>query len=210
MLETIQSGALPARVREFYVFGSYARGANEPGDLDVIVVHDQPSEANEAAAQRNFERKGFSVIEKICKASAKFHADMRRPLRKPGEKIDILLAGKVDEVLGPSSKVNREDLVLLWSEANPDYRVKLEALGPNPTACRAPRDHIISLKRLHDSFATMECTVELVRNKNLLLTRLAIEDIDCNLNSYHSHWLACWSQCKVMGKESMKLLPDTS
>ena len=30
-----------ARVREVYVFGSYARGALEPGDLDLLVVHDR-------------------------------------------------------------------------------------------------------------------------------------------------------------------------
>jgi len=44
MIQTIQSGALPARVREFYVFGTYSRGALHPGDLDVVVVHDDPGQ----------------------------------------------------------------------------------------------------------------------------------------------------------------------
>jgi predicted nucleotidyltransferase len=32
--ESIESGTLPMDVRELYVFGSYSRGAIEPGDLE--------------------------------------------------------------------------------------------------------------------------------------------------------------------------------
>src|SRR5207245_8677346 len=69
------------------------------------------------------------------------------------------------------------------------------------------RDHIIDLKRLHDTITTMERTVEMVRNEELAFTRIPIESTDCRLNAYHSHWLAWWTHCKVMGRDSMKLLP---
>src|SRR5207245_9519235 len=69
------------------------------------------------------------------------------------------------------------------------------------------RDHIIDLKRLHDTITTMERTVEMVRNEELALTRIPIESTDCRLNAYHSHWFAWWTHCKVMGRDSMKLLP---
>lgn len=207
MIETIQSGALPARVREFYVFGSYSRGAVEPGDLDVVVVHDRPPLAYEEALKRHFDEEGYSLRELLVKACARFRANMCEPLRKPGEKIQILLAQKLDDLVGEGSKIKREDLILLWSEADQDYRPKLEAIHPNPSAGRAARDHIIELKRLSDTISTMEHTVGMIRNGELVLTRLPIDGIDCRLNAHHSHWLSWWTQCNVMGKDSMKLLP---
>lgn len=56
MIEMIQSGTLPVRVREFYVFGSYSRGALEPGDLDVIVVHDAPGQLYWQALEKQQEK----------------------------------------------------------------------------------------------------------------------------------------------------------
>src|SRR2546423_3183400 len=114
MIEAIQSGSLPARVREFYVFGSYSRGALEPDDLDVIVIHDAPPAAYDGAMRRRLAGR-FNPTEYIFKAHAHFEADMRRPLRKPGERVQILLARKVDDLVGPGSKIRREDLILLWS-----------------------------------------------------------------------------------------------
>ena len=36
MAQVIAGRALPAPVKAFYVFGSYARGAMKPNDLDVV------------------------------------------------------------------------------------------------------------------------------------------------------------------------------
>jgi predicted nucleotidyltransferase len=38
----IEAGRTPAAVRELYVFGSYAHGAVECKDLDLVVIHDEP------------------------------------------------------------------------------------------------------------------------------------------------------------------------
>lgn len=199
MIEMIQSGDLPARVREFYVFGSYSRGALEPGDLDVVVVHDDPGQVYWQALEEQ--------VDSIFQVSHRFESEMRRALRKPGEKVQIILTRKLDRFLGETSKIKREDLILLWSEADQDYRPKLEAIRANPAAGRAPRDHLIELKRLHDTISTMERTVEMVRKEELVLARIPIDSIGCQLNAFHAHWLNWWTHCKVMGKDSMKLLP---
>jgi len=39
IVESIEAGKVSMDVRELYVFGSYSRGAVEPGDLDLIIVH---------------------------------------------------------------------------------------------------------------------------------------------------------------------------
>ena len=96
---------------------------------------------------------------------------------------------------------------MLWSEEDQVYRPKLEAIRPDPAAGRAPRDHIVDLKRLSDQLSTMEQTVEMVGTEALVLNRLPIERIDCQLNAYHTRWLAHWTNCKIMGKASLRLLP---
>jgi predicted nucleotidyltransferase len=44
IISRVEAGQAPARIREIHVFGSFARGALEPNDRDLIVVHDQPTE----------------------------------------------------------------------------------------------------------------------------------------------------------------------
>lgn len=199
MIETIRSGKLSAQVRELYVFGSYARGALEPGDLDVVVVHDGPGPAYFEAIAHN--------LDAMMRASRLFESELRGALRKKGEKVEIILVRKVEEILGSTSKIKREDLVLLWSESDDDYRPKLEAIWLDPDAGRAPRDHIVSLKRLSDSITTMEETVGMLQTEEIVLTRLSIESIDCRLNAFHAHWCEYWTKIKIMGKDSIRLLP---
>jgi predicted nucleotidyltransferase len=43
IIADIEAGKTPAPVRELYIFGSYARGTLECRDLDLVVVHEEPS-----------------------------------------------------------------------------------------------------------------------------------------------------------------------
>src|SRR5207248_230458 len=121
MIGVIQSGTLPARVREFYVFGSYSRGALEPGDLDVLVVHDPPPPHYMEVLKKQLEDRSYSFLDQTLKADARFKAEMRRCLRRPGEQVEILLVNKMEEIVSGSSKIRRDDLILLWSESDTDY-----------------------------------------------------------------------------------------
>ena len=42
MIADFEAGKTPAPVRDLYVFGSYARGAVECRDLDLVVVYEKP------------------------------------------------------------------------------------------------------------------------------------------------------------------------
>jgi hypothetical protein len=44
IVHAVEDGKFPARVRELHVFGSYAGGALNPGDLDLILIHDPAPE----------------------------------------------------------------------------------------------------------------------------------------------------------------------
>ena len=44
IINAIEAEKFPTKVRELYVFGSYARGAINPGDIDLILIHDPAPE----------------------------------------------------------------------------------------------------------------------------------------------------------------------
>lgn len=208
MVLAIWSGAPPARVRELYVFGSYARGALEPGDVDVIVIHDNPEQAYWDNLEREIKESSYSGVDAILQVGRRFESAMRRALRKPGEKIDIILTRKLEDRIGPSSTIRPEDLVLVWSESKPDYLSNLAVIIPDPSAGRAPRDHFIDLKRLYDRLHTMESTLEMLHKEELRLAEIPIEEGSRQLNSYHSACLTWWTGLMIVGKKSIRLLPE--
>lgn len=207
ILKSLDSVSFPARVREVYVFGSYARGALEPGDLDLLVVHDRATPEYEAAAIKHFTDRGLSDIGAICKSVDKFRADMSRVFRTPGERVQILLTSELSYVVGAESRIKESDLVLLWSQSDRDWQEKLGAIREDAAAGRAPRNHIIPLSRLHDRVKTMEEVVGMIADGQLLFGRISIDKVPNQLNDYHLRKLSLWTTCKVMGAESMKALP---
>jgi hypothetical protein len=76
LIRMIEVGGLPAKVQALYVFGSYARGACEPGDLDVIAIYEWPSRATFDA----WVRKGTAAGE--CHYDAVHHVAGCRTLGK--------------------------------------------------------------------------------------------------------------------------------
>jgi hypothetical protein len=113
----------------------------------------------------------------------------------------------IDDLVGPGSKIRKDDLVLLWTPEDQDFQSKLAAIRTNATAGHAERDHLVNLRRLYDSVGMMEKAVRWVNEGALVLTRAPIDTIDLQLNAYHTHWLGHWRKCQVMGRKSMELLP---
>ncbi len=207
ILNTLDSASLLARVREVYVFGSYSRGALEPGDLDLLVVHDRATPKYEAAAIKHFTDRSFSDVDAICRSVNKFKTDMSRAFRTPGERVQVLLTSDLNYVVGKESRIKESDLVLLWSQKDRNWQKKVEAIPVDASAGRAPRDHVFPLSRLHDHFTTMEKVVGMIADDRLLFERISIDKVPNKLNDYHLRKLSLWTTCKVMGVDSMKTLP---
>lgn len=207
ILSFVDSDSLPARIQKVYVFGSYARGALEPGDLDLIVIHERAKPEYLAAAKRHFEEQDFGDLEASVRAQRKFRNELARSFRKPGERVQVLLSTDLSDFVHPGSRIKDSDLVLLWSESDRNWREKVAGILPDPAAGRAPREHLISLTRLRDHVGTMEKVVQMIADGKLLLQRIPVESIDCQLSEENTRRLAWWGQGKVMGRESMKLLP---
>jgi len=204
MAQAIAGGALPAPVKAFYVFGSYARGALNPHDLDVVLIYENPGKQYWNALDAELREAGK---DSLIEAGRVFQTRMRGGLRRPGERVDIMLGQSIDDVVGPGSKIRKDDLVLLWTPEDQDLQSKLAAIKTNSAAGRAERDHFVNLRRLHDSIGVMEKAIRWVGGGVLALTRVPADEIDLQLNAYHTHWLEHWRKCQVMGQKSMELLP---
>ena len=197
MIQTIEAGALPARVKEFYAFGSYARGALEPGDLDVIVVHDDPG----CEYWKALKRECSTPLDEI----PRFRTQMRRALRRPGERIDMVIVESLDRFIRDGGTITRAEVILLWSDTDRDWRPKIEGIRPNPAAGRAKREQLFPIRRLSADLATMEEVMAMIADRQLVFNHLPIASIACRLTPYHEEQLA---RCRWrVGRKSLLTFP---
>lgn len=207
MLEAIEAGQVPVNVREFYVFGSYARGSVGPNDLDLLLFYDG-GEALNRRITAELEAAGYATFDIIQKGARRFQAEVRRSLCRPGERIDMGICQH--DPSGPNkfgSKHIQKGMVLLWSQEDRNWRAKLVTMLPDPTAGRFERGHFFPLRRLNASLAEMEAVTELLSSGQLVLTRIPVGQIDPKVSAWHQHWIDHWSRVNRAGKETRKLVP---
>jgi predicted nucleotidyltransferase len=209
IVQTIEEGKFPAKVTGFYIFGSYARGALNPGDLDVMVVHEPPSpeliERLTAAVEAKY-GKNIMYWPRSAWPQRKFETAMNALIRKPGEKIDILLGTSLEKINGMGNNIADSVRVLIWSESDRDWRAKIDSIKPDPTAGRQEREHFADLKRFNGDLRMMLNVTEAINRGFLKLTRINTETVEPILNPVYQFWYDHWVKCKVMGKKSMELL----
>src|SRR5256885_1896131 len=98
IIHAIESGKFPVKVRELHVFGSFALGALDPGDLDLILIHEPAPELLEGLKTEAIKKYGESFLHWPPGQSPerKFKSMMGAVMRRPGEKMDILLADSIE------------------------------------------------------------------------------------------------------------------
>ena len=122
----IEAGKTPSPVRELYVFGSYAHGAPECRDLDLVVVHDPPAAKLVEELTRKAKASPRNMVERYGAWTFRFDAMMSRVIRRPGEEIDLLIGPDLDNALS-AKQIKKEDLCLVWSSVDRDWEGKLSA-----------------------------------------------------------------------------------
>jgi predicted nucleotidyltransferase len=209
IIATIESRSLPVKVRQLYVFGSYSRGAIEPGDLDLILVHNPPSRRYMKRIRAGLEQQGLQWPEVSDRAYRRYEAELRRPIRRPGERVQVIFVNDLKEAVGDGSRIKADDPILIWSrwDWRANWKARLAAVVPNESARRAPRNHLIPLARLDCSVGEMEAVVRMIEQQRLILTRIAVSPGSLDLDEYHADLLAWWIDCKAMGKKSLEALP---
>ncbi|MCX5215569.1 nucleotidyltransferase domain-containing protein [Kitasatospora sp. NBC_00240] len=127
MIDRLEGGHWPlGLVDEVYVFGSYARGALEPKDIDVVVEHGTDKRwLNESLHASCYGKDSYT--------------SMKQGLRGNTRGISFQFRGR------DSLTAEGFPLTLLWRRGEPFdlARQRLAALTPDPDASRAPRDHML-------------------------------------------------------------------
>ncbi|NUP42467.1 MAG: hypothetical protein HOY76_36910 [Streptomyces sp.] len=110
-------------VTELHVFGSFARGAPEVGDLDLNIAVDAPPP------------QGTALVESLPLMALPETA-IARELRQRRRSIQLLTRRKNDPGL---------EMTLLWRRGDdlPTALARLHAIKEDPDAGRAPRDHML-------------------------------------------------------------------
>lgn len=179
IIHAIESDKFPVRVRELHVFGSYARGALDPGDLDLIVIHDSPQELLEKIKCEFDNKYGKHSWPSGVYAYRKLESLMRAVMRKPGEKMDIFLGVSMNEINIVGEKVDR---VLIWSDSDHNWRERLESIKPDPSAGRYDRGHFANARRFRTDRHTMTAITQDIDKGILKLTRIDAESVKPILN----------------------------
>ena len=175
ILTTLNTESFKAIPRALYVFGSYSRGAPEPGDLDLLFVYDLPADHEKEAEfwslfcdAKTFKRE--FVMQYVREFNAK--------LLRRGEQNHIMYdeGGRLLESIRAGGwMMDEEDLVLLWSDEDRDWEPKLDAIKVNPKAGRAPRNHFCELNRLVCGNGTMFVVMEMLRQKVLKMKKIPVD-----------------------------------
>jgi predicted nucleotidyltransferase len=208
IVHSIEEGRFPTKVRELYVFGSYARGALSPGDLDLILIHDPAPDLLERLKAELVKKygKNFMYWPRGQWPERKLESLMRGVMRKPGEKMDILLGTSMEKINEMGDNIANAHRVMIWSEFDRDWKTKTDAIKPDPEAGRHKRAHFADLKRFNGDLLMMLNVTEAISQGFLKLTRIDAEAVEPTLNPVYQYWYDHWVKCKVMGKKSMQLL----
>ncbi|MGW3212802.1 nucleotidyltransferase domain-containing protein [Streptomyces parvus] len=128
MITRLEGGAWPlGLVEEVYVFGSYARGALKPNDVDVVIEHGTDKRWLSESLDASINGRDSYVA-------------MRQALRGRTRGLSFQFRGR-------SSLLDENfELFLLWRRGEPFSlaRERLASLKADPEAGTAPRDHMLA------------------------------------------------------------------
>ena len=131
VIDIIERGRdLPLDIKEVYTFGSFVRGKEEPGDLDLIMVHSELSPKQAELTSRAIEGHGTSLDQQ-----------MNGRLKSNSENIDVVYGTSLEAVIH-LLKVKPSTIEKIWSNDDRDWQEKLRRIQS-----RSPEEIIGILER---------------------------------------------------------------
>ena len=185
MAETLTQGAFTAVPKKLFVFGSFARGALAPNDLDVLLLYDFPADHGERLEAHG---KNCCTIADMYRnhPDRQYTAEIKKRLRKPGQKIELLVYHTkhpfVTSLFAGRQGIKPDDLRLVWRKGDKTaWHKRIDALKADPEAGRMPRDHIFPVKRLAEGLPYMEMVVTMIERHLLRYRFLPLESVPVKL-----------------------------
>jgi len=211
--ETLTRGPFMAVPRKLFVFGSFARGALEPEDLDLLLLYDYPKDHRE----RLKATKRGTISEMLRDhPEAHYAAEFRKRLRKPGEKMDLLVHHPrhdfVVSLFEGRQSIKPDDLRLVWRKGDKTaWRGRIEGIRPDPEAGRMVRSHFFPVKRLAEGLPFMEAVMAMIEQRLLRFRLLPLESVPVKLNKDHRYFIdwatRSYGGRPIAGRETARLLP---
>ncbi|MGM7439909.1 nucleotidyltransferase domain-containing protein [Streptomyces tunisiensis] len=192
MLDRLEEGGWPLDlVDEVLVFGSYARGALNPSDVDLVVEHRRDDRlTSESLHALSYGRDPSASMKRALKGDSRglqIHFGERKTLEAEGFA-----------------------LTPLWPRGEPvtAARARLAAITPDPTAGRAPRDHMIEPFDGIDRWVPRPVRItltELVDRKAATIRQLQLPDAYPAHPAAHEA-LICWSDTSPLRRAAAAIL----
>ncbi|GAA2114976.1 nucleotidyltransferase domain-containing protein [Streptomyces synnematoformans] len=192
MLDRLEEGGWPLDlIDEILVFGSYARGALNPADVDVVVEHRTDERlTSEFVHALSYGRDPSASMKRALKGSSRglqIHFRERKTLEEEGF-----------------------EMTLLWSRGEPvsAARTRLETLTPDPSAGRAPRDHMIEAFDGIDRWVPRPVRIDLidlVHRKAATIEQLQLPDAQPT-DPAALQALTRWSETSPLGRAAAAVL----
>lgn len=124
IINDIEDGRTPVPVTELYAIGPFARGEADPQVLDLIVIHDEPSDKLLESYRKEM-KSSRSVISQLAGGMRRFEQLMLASLCRKGEHINIHRGYELCQAL-PSTGHQKQDILLIWSATDRDWQAKLQ------------------------------------------------------------------------------------
>ncbi|MGW1507293.1 nucleotidyltransferase domain-containing protein [Streptomyces mirabilis] len=192
MLDRLEVGGWPLDlVDEILVFGSYARGALNPSDVDMVVEHRRDDRlTSEYLHARSYGRDPFASMKRALKGNSRglqIHFGERKTLEAEGF-----------------------ELTPLWTqgESVDAARARLAAITPDPAAGRAPRDHMIEAFDGIDRWVPRPVRItltDLVDRKAVTIRQLQLPDAEPAYPAAHEA-LTRWSDTSPLRRAAAAVL----
>lgn len=91
IIQRVESGASPVQIREVYVFGSFSRGAMEPNDLDLLVIHDEPGSDLCPLPRDVMDKYSYEDFQDLIRRRERVESVIRKVFRRGRDRIDVIL-----------------------------------------------------------------------------------------------------------------------
>ncbi len=207
--QQIDSGDTPVSFHGLWVFGSYARGATSPGDLDIVVLHGSADRARARKWKSEARQKSLNYIDYLCYPQRKLQALVGTTLRRPGESIDIL-TGKSFKDIEDSFTITKKDCTFLWSPSDRDWRTKLAGIRVDTAAKSFEHGLFMKPKAARCDWDSMEHLTEMLRQEVLVVSKIGLGDVEAppTLSAWPEHVRSSLELAsRYAGKKRRECLP---
>ena len=213
--ETLTRGPFMAIPQKLFVFGSFARGAMEPNDLDLLLLYTFPEDHRERLYAV---KKNFTSIPQMLRdhPETRYMAEFRKRLRKPGEKMDLMVHHPrepyIISLFEGQQNIKPDDLRLVWRKGDKTaWRGRIEGLQPDPDAGSMARNHLFPFKRLAggDGLPFMEFAMIMIEHRLLRFRHIPLEAVPVKLGRKHRDFIDFMTRGvhPIARRDSALLLP---